>query len=219
MLEKITYFKSLCKKRNVQLVAVSKNMSTSLMLKAYEAGIRDFGENTVQSLCKKYEHLPKDIRWHFIGHLQRNKVKYIAPFIHLIHSVDRFSLLEKLNQLGQKHDRVIACLLQIKLTEESTTKHGFHSATFEDTLKDHFAMLRTMRYIHIKGLMGIASNTMHIPTIQQEFALLKTIFENIKSIQSSPVIMQALSMGMSNDYLVALQQGTTMLRIGNALFK
>lgn len=199
-----------------RLVAVSKTKPNELILKAYDTGFKDFGENKTQDLVSKYEELPKDIRWHMIGHLQRNKVKYIAAFVHLIHAVDSFKLLKEINKQGAKINRTIPCLLQVHIGKEST-KFGLD----EEGL---FALvdspeLGEMHNIKIKGLMGMATNTDDKGQIREEFRYLKSLFNRIKDQYQNPVIdMQELSMGMSGDYEIAVEEGSTIIRVGSAIF-
>lgn len=197
------------------LVAVSKTKPHSAIEEAYREDHRDFGENKVQELAQKAEILPKDIRWHMIGHLQRNKVKYIAPFVHLIHGVDSLRLLQEINKQAQKVDRVIDCLLQIHIAEEDT-KFGFSSKEAVDLLQSD--TFKEMRNIQITGLMGMATNTQKEDQIRKEFRSLKSLFEEIKNSDHTNIQMNNLSMGMSNDYLLALREGSNMVRIGSAIF-
>ncbi len=201
---------------NVALVAVSKTKPIDAILEAYHAGQRIFGENKALEIAEKYDVLPKDIQWHFIGHLQTNKVKYITPFIHLIHSVDSAKLLTVINKEGQKNNRVIDCLLQFYIaTEES--KFGFD-------LKEALAMLnakefKEMQNIRIVGVMGMATYTSNYQLIHQEFAQLKTFYEKLKiAIFSDQTFFKEISMGMSGDYQIAIEEGSTMVRIGSLLF-
>lgn len=199
-----------------KLIAVSKTKPNSDLLQAYEAGQRDFGENKVQELAGKAEELPKDIRWHMIGHLQRNKVKYLAPFVHLIHSVDSGRLLAEINKQAFKNNRTIDCLLQVFIaTEES--KFGLSEAEVFDLLESEaFSQLENIRIV---GLMGMATNTEDKTVVRAEFQLLKAISKRIhQKFASERVQMKELSMGMSADYEIALEEGSTMIRIGSAIF-
>lgn len=196
------------------IVAVSKTKSSSDIMQVYESGHRDFGENKVQELTQKAEELPKDIRWHMIGHLQRNKVKYIAPFIHLIHSVDSEKLLQEINKQALKNDRVIDCLLQIHIAEEES-KFGLDSAEAEQILNNS---IDEFKNVQIKGLMGMATNTKDIYQVRKEFKFLNNLFHSHKESKKENVTMEWLSMGMSGDYLIAAEQGSNMLRIGSAIF-
>jgi len=195
----------------VTLVAVSKTKPNEAILEAYQAGQRIFGENKVQEMASKYEELPKDIAWHMIGHLQRNKVKYIAPFVSLIHSVDSIRLLKEINKQAQKNNRIINCLLQVHIAQEET-KFGFD----EHDLIELFnaPLLKELSHIAIKGLMGMATFTSDEAQVRLEFSNLKSIFERHKNAYN----FEILSMGMSGDYQVAIQEGSTMVRVGSAIF-
>jgi PLP dependent protein len=198
------------------LVAVSKTKPAEAVKEAYDAGQRIFGENKVQELTAKFEALPKDIEWHMIGHLQSNKVKYIAPFVSLIHSVDSFKLLEEVNKQGAKADRVVPCLLQIHIAEEET-KFGFSEAEIFELLKS--ASFDALKNIKVVGLMGMATFTDNTEQVRKEFRNLKSIFERIKSsVLPSQIEMKELSMGMSGDYKIAIEEGSTMVRVGSAIF-
>lgn len=199
------------------LIAVSKTQPVEKIQEAYDAGQRIFGENKVQELATKYESsLPKDIQWHMIGHLQRNKVKYIAPFVSLIHSVDSPRLLEEINKQGEKCGRVIPCLAQIYIAHEET-KFGFDEAEFLDFLKSD--ELLKMKFISLDGLMGMATFTDNQEQVRSEFKRLKIFFDKVKTMQlPSNVHMKHLSMGMSGDYKIAVEEGSTMVRIGTAIF-
>lgn len=198
------------------LIAVSKTHSAETVLQAYEAGQRIFGENKVQELVAKYEALPKDIEWHLIGHLQSNKAKYVAPFVHLIHSIDSLKLLQEVDRQGSKNGRIIPCLLQVHIAQEET-KFGFSSEEIEALLKSH--ELANLKSIQLVGLMGMASFTENHQQVRNEFKSLKTLFEKLKR-QTLPanVRMTELSMGMSGDYLTAIEEGSTMVRVGSAIF-
>ncbi|MDX1902892.1 MAG: YggS family pyridoxal phosphate-dependent enzyme [Thermonemataceae bacterium] len=198
------------------LVAVSKTKPMSDIQEAYEKGCKDFGENKVQELVEKHEALAKDIRWHLIGHLQRNKVKYIAPFIHLIHSVDSLKLLEEIDKQAQKNKRIIDCLLQIYIAQEET-KFGLSMEEAQNLLED--TALAKMQHIRIVGMMGMASLTANKEQIHKEFAGLRKFFELCRGkYQSQNIMLQELSMGMSSDYEIAIQEGSSIVRIGSALF-
>lgn len=201
---------------NVTLIAVSKTKSVEDIREAYDAGQRLFGENTVQELVEKQEHLPKDIQWHLIGHLQSNKVKYIAPFISMIQSVDSLKLLQEINKHAEKNNRVIDCLLQIYIADEET-KFGFGFDEAVELLRsDGFAGLKNIR---IRGLMGIATNTDNEKQIKEEYYELKTFFEGIKqSFFRKDSSFDTLSMGMSSDYKIAIEQGSNMVRLGSTIF-
>lgn len=197
------------------LVAVSKTKPDSAILEAYESGHLDFGENKVQELTEKAEKLPKEIKWHMIGHLQRNKVKYIASFVHLIHGVDSFKLLKEINKQGKKADRVINCLLQIHIAEEDT-KFGLSKSELDEILGSD--MLKEMDNIRIVGLMGMATNTDNEDQVRKEFKGLKQLFAEIRNSDHANVEINTLSMGMSGDYKIALAEGSSMIRIGSAIF-
>lgn len=201
---------------NVILVAVSKTQANDKILEAYQAGQRVFGENYVQELVDKAAILPKDIEWHFIGHLQSNKVKYIAPFVSLIHSVDSFKLLKEINKQGQKNNRILNCLLQIYIAKEETKFGLDEKELFEILNSDDFKLLQ---HVKISGLMGMASNTKNTEEVKQEFLFLKKLFETIKMNYSEKNIsVTTLSMGMSGDYKLAIDCGSNMVRIGSSIF-
>jgi pyridoxal phosphate enzyme (YggS family) len=198
--------------KNVTLVAVSKTKPVADLLEAYDAGQRIFGENKIQEMVGKWEELPKDISWHMIGNVQRNKVKYMAEFVDLIHGVDNFKLLKEINKQAQKHERVVNCLLQIKIAEEDS-KFGM-SAEDATTLlaSDEFQQLEN---IAIVGLMGMATFTDDTKQVQKEFDHLKTTFNNL---QPKYTTLKIISMGMSGDYELAILAGSTMVRIGSSIF-
>lgn len=200
----------------VKLIAVSKTKPHEDIMEAYHAGQRAFGENIVQELVEKHAALPKDIEWHLIGHLQRNKVKYIADFVALIHSVDSLKLLQEINKHGAKHNRVIDCLLQVHIATEDT-KFGLDHVELIELLRSE--AIREMENIRIRGLMGIATNTTSQKVIKEEFYELKTLFDGVKHsfFETSPSF-DTLSMGMSSDYKIAIEQGSTMIRLGSTLF-
>lgn len=201
---------------NVTLVAVSKFQSLEKILAAYNAGQRDFGENYVQEMTDKYEQLPKDIRWHFVGHLQTNKVKYIVSFVHLIHGVDDFKLLKEINKQALKSNRVINCLLQIHIAKEET-KFGLNENEFIQIMSSD--ELSNLKNIKIVGLMGMATNTDNKEQIREEFIYLKSLFDFAKKDIKCPVVeMKILSMGMSNDYQIAIECGSNMIRLGTLIF-
>ncbi|MBL0057220.1 MAG: YggS family pyridoxal phosphate-dependent enzyme [Chitinophagaceae bacterium] len=197
------------------LVAVSKTKSVEDILELYNLGQRDFGENYVQELTEKYEQLPKDIRWHFIGHLQSNKVKTIASFIHLIHGVDSFSLLKEIDKQAAKNNRVIDCLLQVHIAKEET-KFGLDSNELGLIL--HSGELDQLKNIRITGLMGMASFTTNEALIRSEFNFLKDLYDANAQPPTPNFQLSILSMGMSSDYPIALSAGSTMVRIGSLLF-
>jgi len=198
--------------KEVTLVAVSKTKPNEAIQEAYDAGQRIFGENKVQELVQKYEDLPKDIEWHFIGHLQTNKVKYIAPFVSLIHAVDSFKLLKEINKQAIKNNRVIDCLLQVKIAEEES-KYGLSKTETEDILNSEET--QQLKGINIIGMMGMATNSSNKNQVKTEFNLLNTFFKQL-IIQHSH--LTTLSMGMSGDYKIALQEGSTMIRVGSTIF-
>lgn len=194
------------------LVAVTKLRPMEDLQALYQMGLRDFGENRVQEMRPKQEALPKDIRWHLIGHLQTNKVKYIAPFVELIHSVDSLRLLQEINKQAAKHQRTIPCLLQMHIAQEET-KFGMSEQELFELLEN--PQLVELENIRIVGMMGMASNTTDMDQVRREFAGLRKLFEAIK--EALPDI-HILSMGMSNDYRIALEEGSNMVRIGSKLF-
>lgn len=201
---------------DVCLVAVSKTKPKEAILEAYQGGQRVFGENKVQELVQKHEDLPKDIEWHFIGHLQTNKVKYLAPFVSLIHGVDSLKLLKTINKEGQKNKRVIPCLLQFHIAEEET-KFGLDLAEAEELLESEtFASLDN---VEVRGVMGMATYTDDENQIRKEFRSLKTIFNELKTryFQDQPSFSE-ISMGMSGDYQLAVKEGSTIVRVGSKIF-
>lgn len=197
------------------LIAVSKTKPSSDVLEAYQSGHLDFGENKVQELTQKADELPKDIRWHMIGHLQRNKVKYIAPFVHLIHGVDSLKLLKEINKQAKKSDRVIDCLLQMHIAEEDT-KFGLDKDELNEILNGE--QLKEMTHVRIVGMMGMATFTEDEQQVRREFNSLKSSFDEIKNSDHTNVQMNILSMGMSSDYKIAIEEGSNMVRIGSAIF-
>ncbi|MFY8184648.1 MAG: YggS family pyridoxal phosphate-dependent enzyme [Bacteroidia bacterium] len=200
----------------VKLIAVSKTYPASAVEEAYKAGHRIFGENKVQEMSEKHEQLPKDIEWHLIGHLQSNKVKYIAPFVAMIHSVDSLKLLQEINKQAQKNNRVIKCLLQIYIASEET-KFGLDKEECKALLSS--AEFNAMRNIEIVGLMGMATNTDNALQIKTEFASLRSLFNEIRTNYIHKNIQQSeLSMGMSSDYKIAIEEGSTMIRVGSSIF-
>lgn len=202
--------------RGVTLIAVSKYHPIEAISQAYEAGQREFGESKAQDLKVKYSELPKDIKWHFIGHLQSNKIKYIAPFIHLIHSVDSFKLLQEIDRHGEKNNRRIGCLLQIHIAQEES-KFGF-------TPEECIAMLeeeewRSLQHVEIKGLMCMASNTDDKQLIAGEFAAVEKLFNDIKRrFFADSDNFDTFSAGMSDDYPIAIEHGSTHIRVGSSIF-
>jgi PLP dependent protein len=204
--------------KHVILVAVSKTKPVEDIQEAYQAGQRDFGENYVQELLDKYDALPKDIRWHFIGHLQSNKVKYIAPFVHMIHGVDSEKLLIEINKQGAKIKRKIPCLLQIHISAEET-KFGLNEAELDTIIEHMIANKKKYEFADIKGMMGMASFTEDNNLIKTEFNNLKKLFEQSNNkLSAIDYPLSILSMGMSADYSFAVEAGSTMVRIGSMLF-
>ena len=199
------------------LVAVSKTKPNSDLQEAYDAGQRHLGENKIQEMTEKWETLPKDIYWHMIGHTQRNKVKYMAPYVHLIHSVDSPRLAKEVNKQAKKNDRVIDCLLQIHIAEEES-KFGFDKTELLDFLESD--AFKALEHIQIKGLMGMATFTDDKNQVRKEFKTLKALFEEIKTgdVLADRHDFTELSMGMTGDYEIALEEGSTMVRIGSAIF-
>jgi pyridoxal phosphate enzyme (YggS family) len=202
--------------KNVTLVAVSKTRTIEEVMESYATGQRIFGENLVQELMEKQPVLPGDIQWHLLGHLQRNKVKYIAQFIALIHSVDSLRLLVEINKQAKKHDRVIDCLLQVFIASEDTKFGLDHVELIELLSSEEFAELQNIR---IRGLMGMATNTSNEKQVKEEFYELKTLFDGVRQsyFRKNPAF-DTLSMGMSSDYRIAIEQGSTMIRLGTTLF-
>jgi len=202
--------------KNATLVAVSKTKPVSDIQVLYDQGQRDFGENRVQELQEKQPQLPADIRWHLIGHLQTNKVKYIAPFVHLIHSVDSLKLLQEINKQAEKEGRVIPCLLQFKIAEEDT-KYGLELNEGLEII--HSAAYKEMQHVRLTGVMGMATFTDDQEQVRREFKQLRRIFEILKfpHFEQDPAFKE-ISMGMSGDYEMALEEGSTMVRIGSLLF-
>lgn len=197
------------KQRGVTLVAVSKTKSVQDILELYELGHRDFGENYVQELVEKYESLPKDIRWHFIGHLQSNKVKHIAPFVHLIHGVDRASVLKEITKQAGRFERRLSCLLQVHIAKEDT-KFGFSADELPEVLNN----IHSSEKVSIQGLMGMATFTEEEQILRSEFSGLKSLFDEYFPEKEDAI----LSMGMSGDYKVAVEEGSNLVRIGSLLF-
>ncbi len=198
-----------------RLIAVTKTKPVEILQETYDAGFRRFGENKVQEMTAKYDALPKDIEWHMIGHLQSNKVKYMAPYVSMIHSVDQFKLLKEINKEAKKNDRVINCLLQIFIAEEET-KFGLSETEAREILESE--ELASLNNIKIVGLMGMASNTDDNNKVRQEFRALKNMFESLKSYDKENVEMKELSMGMSGDFPIAVEEGSTFVRVGSAIF-
>jgi len=200
---------------NVTLVAVSKTKPVSDLMEAYEAGQRIFGENKIQEMADKYEEMPKDIQWHMIGHVQSNKVKFMAPFVSLVHGVDSLKLLQEINKHALKNNRTIDCLLQIYIAEEES-KFGLDENELNELLSS--SEFKEMKNIRILGLMGMATFTEDQKQIKKEFTHLKSIFDSIKSLKSENCNLNTISMGMSGDYKLAIECGSTMVRIGSSIF-
>lgn len=203
--------------KTVTLVAVSKTKPASDILELYNLGQRDFGENYVQELVDKAAQLPIDIRWHFIGHLQSNKVKYIAPFVHLIHGVDSLKLLKEINKQAAKNNRTIDVLLQVHIAQEET-KFGFDAHELQQLLQTQSAKLQEFSHVRVCGLMGMASFSDNSELVRSEFHQLKLLFDQYKSHTTGNIQLSILSMGMSGDYKTAIEEGSTLVRIGSLLF-
>lgn len=193
----------------VNLVAVSKTKPNEVIQEAYDAGQRDFGENKIQEMVEKHQDLPKDVRWHMIGHVQTNKIKYMAPFVHMVHGVDRKKVLVELNKQAAKNDRVIGCLLQVHIAKEQT-KFGLDRIELDMLVKE----LSEYPNIRVHGLMGMATNTSEDEVVEEEFAALKGLFDQYRE----ECQWDTLSMGMSGDYKLAIKHGSTHVRIGSAIF-
>ncbi len=201
---------------NVKLVAVSKTKSVEDIMEAYKAGHRLFGENRVQELLSKYEHVPDDLQWHMIGHLQRNKVKYIVPFINLIESVDSVKLLVAINKEAEKAGRIIDCLLQFHIAKEET-KFGFSMEEALEMIES--GMLGELKNVNIRGVMGMATFTGDMELVRSEFVFLRSVYEELKErFFSGKNDFKEISMGMSGDYKVAVEEGSTIVRIGTSIF-
>ena len=196
--------------KSVTLVAVSKTKPNAAIMEAYDAGHRVFGENKVQDMLAKYEVLPSDIQWHMIGHLQTNKVKFIAPFVSLIHGVDSLKLIKEIDKRAAQNNRIIDCLLQIHIAEEET-KFGLSDLEATQVL----AYAKHLNNVRIKGLMGMATNTGDESIVRNEFTGLKELFLKFQSVSEH---LQIISMGMSTDYEIAIEKGSTMVRVGSAIF-
>ena len=197
--------------KKVSLVAVSKTKPVELIKNAYDCGQRDFGENKVQELVNKFEILPKDIKWHMIGHLQRNKVKYIAPFVYLIHSVDSVRLLNEINKQAKKNNKTISVLLQIDISDDNT-KFGFSFNEIDTLLNSD--LINELNNVKIEGLMGMASFTLNEETIKNQFTSLKNLYHSYKK----KLNFKILSMGMSGDYKIAIECGSNLIRLGSSIF-
>lgn len=196
--------------KTVTLIAVSKTKPQSDLIEAYKAGQRDFGENKIQEMSEKWDHLPKDIHWHMIGHVQTNKVKYMAPFVHLIHAVDSLKLLKEIQKQALKNKRTIGCLIQIRIAQEET-KFGLPA----EELSSLVEAAKQFPNVAIKGLMGMTSFTSNQQQVRQEFKNLAEIFSAFKLVNPESTI---LSMGMSGDYQMAIEEGSTMIRVGSKIF-
>lgn len=197
---------------SVTLVAVSKTKPMSLIQEAYDEGQRIFGENRVQEMTEKWQEMPKDIEWHMIGHLQRNKVKYMAEYVSLVHGVDSPRLLAEINKQAEKHNRVISCLLQVHIAEEDT-KFGFNEEELLELVSNE--EFKTHKHIKIEGLMGMATFTDNMDQVRREFRSLKDLYAKLKNNYTD---FNTLSMGMSGDYKIAIEEGSTMVRIGSSIF-
>lgn len=197
---------------SVTLVAVSKTKPMSLIQEAYDEGQRIFGENRVQEMTEKWQKMPKDIKWHMIGHLQRNKVKYMAEYVSLVHGVDSPRLLAEINKQAEKHNRIISCLLQVHIAEEDT-KFGFNEEELLELVSNE--EFKTYKHIKIEGLMGMATFTDNMDQVRREFKSLKELYAKLKNNYTD---FNTLSMGMSGDYKIAIEEGSTMVRIGSSIF-
>ncbi|GEP50876.1 YggS family pyridoxal phosphate enzyme [Flavobacterium noncentrifugens] len=200
---------------NVTLVAVSKTKPVSELMEAYNAGQRIFGENKIQEMADKFEQMPKDIEWHMIGHVQTNKVKFMAPFVSLVHGVDSLKLLEEIDKQAQKNNRIIDCLLQIHIAEEET-KFGLDEIELFEILQSE--TFKSLKNIQVKGLMGMATFTENEQQIKKEFTILKQLFDKVNALSIINYPLSIISMGMSGDYKIAIDCGSTMVRIGSSIF-
>ena len=197
---------------NVKLVAISKTKSAEDIMMAYKTGQRVFGENKIQEMSAKYEDLPKDIKWHMVGHVQSNKIKYMAPYVDLIHGIDSLKSIKILNKEGAKNNRILNCLLQLKISKEES-KFGLDETLFKEIIYSN--EYKEMKNVKIKGLMAMASNTNEKSIIRSEFVHAKKIFDEINNRDKS---FEILSMGMSNDYKIAIEFGSNMIRLGSLIF-
>jgi hypothetical protein len=204
--------------KQVTLVAVSKTKPVSDIQELYDLGHRDFGENYVQELAEKQLVLPNDIRWHFIGHLQSNKVKYIAPYVHMVHGVDSYKLLLEIDKQARKFDRVINCLLQVHVAQEET-KFGFNEIELVQVIDavHKYKHVGELQHVTVRGLMGMATLTADMEQVQKEFSYLKMLFDHFATLPGN-ASFDTLSMGMSSDYQLAIEEGSNMVRIGSLLF-
>ena len=198
--------------KNVKLIAISKTKTNDDIMKAYESGQRLFGENKIQEMSSKFEDLPKDIKWHMVGHVQSNKIKYMAPYVDLIHGIDSLKSIKIINKEGVKNNRVINCLLQLKISKEES-KFGLDEKQLKEIIFS--TDYKEMNNIKIKGMMAMASNTKNESTIKKEFVFAKKIFNEINSLDND---FDILSMGMSNDYQIAIECGSNMIRLGSLIF-
>lgn len=198
--------------KNVKLIAISKTKSNNDIMKAYESGQRLFGENKIQEMSSKFEGLPKDIKWHMVGHVQSNKIKYMAPYVDLIHGIDSLKSIKIINKEGVKNNRVINCLLQLKISKEES-KFGLDEKQLKEIIFS--TDYKEMNNIKIKGMMAMASNTKNESTIKKEFVFAKKVFNEINSLDNN---FDILSMGMSNDYQIAIECGSNMIRLGSLIF-
>ena len=198
--------------KNVKLIAISKTKTNQDIMKAYESGQRFFGENKIQEMSIKFEDLPKDIKWHMVGHVQSNKIKYMAPYVDLIHGIDSLKSIKIINKEGVKNNRVINCLLQLKISKEES-KFGLDEKQLKEIIFS--TDYKEMNNIKIKGMMAMASNTKNESTIKKEFVFAKKIFNEINSLDND---FDILSMGMSNDYQIAIECGSNMIRLGSLIF-
>ena len=200
---------------HVTLVAVSKTKPVSDLMQAYDAGQRIFGENKIQEMAEKWEEMPKDIQWQMIGHVQSNKVKFMAPFVNLIHGVDSLKLLQEIDKQAKKHNRIIDCLLQIHIAEEET-KFGLNEEELTELLSS--TTFHEMKNIKVSGIMGMATFTDNKEQVKKEFTHLKSIFDKLQDSKEDNLQPKTLSMGMSGDYQIAIDCGSTMVRIGSSIF-
>jgi len=216
LIESLEKFKSEADTFGAKLVAISKTKPVEMVQKAYDSGHRDFGENKVQEMVDKFEALPKDINWHMVGHLQRNKVKYIAPFVHLIHGVDSLKLLREIEKQAKKANRTVNVLLQIHIAKEET-KFGLSEDELWRLLNDEY--INEIHHVKIVGLMGMATFTSEKSVVRNEFKFLHDLYVRVKEdIDKDAIDFRELSMGMSGDYKIALEQGSSMIRIGSSIF-
>ncbi len=212
----IAHINRILENTSCKLIAVTKTKPVEVLIEAYEAGCKRFGENKVQEMVSKHEVLPKDIEWHLIGHLQTNKVKYITPFVSLIHSIDSFKLLQEVNRQAKKANRIVPCLLQIHIAEEET-KFGLSYEEAEALLT--MEEVYSLQHIKLTGLMGMATFTQDTAQIRKEFRRLKAFFDTMKARPLPPnAELTELSMGMSGDYQMAIEEGSTLIRVGSSIF-